>query len=64
MIDINWVILAMWFLSGVLIGVVGTIVCVTYLGHKEIKKRGKRSSEWQKVKKKIDKEFREEMDIR
>lgn len=53
----------MWFLSGVLIGVVGTIVCVTYLGHKEIKKRGKRSSEWQKVKKKIDSDFHDEYGV-
>jgi hypothetical protein len=52
-----------WFLSGVFIGVIGTIVCITYIGHKEIKKRGKRSSEWQKIKKKMDSDFHDEYGV-
>ena len=45
-----------WFIIGLTCGVCGTIACVTYLGHREIKKRSKRSQDWQKIKKELDKE--------
>lgn len=52
----EYVIAGTWFVAGLLIGVVGTIGYVMYIGHREIKKRGKRSADWQKVKKVLDKE--------
>lgn len=52
-----------WFVIGLTFGVVGTLAGVTYLGHREIKKRSKRSSNWQKAKKKLDQDISEEWGI-
>jgi uncharacterized membrane-anchored protein YhcB (DUF1043 family) len=60
----EYAIAVSWFIVGLVIGVVGTISFVMFLGDREIRKRSKRSTDWQMIKKKIDKEFREEMDRR
>lgn len=52
-----------WFVIGLTFGVVGTLAGVTYLGHREIKKRSKRSTNWQKAKKKVDQDISEEWGI-
>lgn len=48
-----------WFIIGLTFGVCGTIGYVMYIGHREIKKRNKRATEWQKKKKTEDKEIKE-----
>ena len=52
-----------WFIVGLTFGVCGTIGYVMYLGHREIAKRNKRSQNWQKTKKEIDKAISEEWEI-
>ena len=52
-----------WFVIGLTCGVCGTIGYVMYLGHREIAKRSKRSQDWQKIKKELDKENMKEWDI-
>lgn len=63
MIDITWVIVTMWFIAGLVIGAVITISFVMFLGDREIKKRKNRSTEWQKLKKKLDKEYMDEYGV-
>lgn len=52
-----------WFVIGLTCGVCGTIGYVMYLGHREIAKRSKRSQDWQKIKKELDKENMREWEI-
>jgi uncharacterized membrane protein YdjX (TVP38/TMEM64 family) len=52
-----------WFVIGLTCGVCGTFGYVMYLGHREIAKRSKRSKNWQKVKKSMDKEFNDEYGV-
>lgn len=52
-----------WFIVGLTCGVCGTFGYVMYLGHREIAKRGKRSADWQKVKKKLDKDIQDEYGV-
>lgn len=52
-----------WFIVGLTFGACGTIGYVTYLGHREIAKRNKRSQNWQKTKKEIDEAIMKEWDI-
>jgi uncharacterized membrane protein YdjX (TVP38/TMEM64 family) len=52
-----------WFVIGLTCGVAGSFFCMLYLGHREIAKRNKRSQNWQKIKKELDKENMEEWDI-
>lgn len=49
---------------GFLVGVCAVIGFINFLGKREIKKRQKRNKTWQEKKKEMDKEFREELDIR
>jgi hypothetical protein len=49
---------------GFLAGVGAVIGLINFLGKREIAKRQKRNKTWQEKKKQIDREFREEMDIR
>lgn len=57
----------MQFLIGVFLGfftgVCASFGIVIYIGKREIKKRGKRSQDWQKIKKEIDKAIKEEWEI-
>ena len=57
----------MQFLIGVFLGfftgVCASFGIVIYIGKREIKKRGKRSQNWQKIKKELDKEIKKEWDI-
>ncbi len=59
----EYIIAASWFIAGLVVGVVGTISSIMFLGDREIKKRGRRSSEWQKIKKKIDSDFHDEYGV-
>ena len=52
-----------WFVMGFCVGVCASIGITVYLGHREIKKRSKRSQNWQEVKKEIDKAIKEEWEI-
>lgn len=52
-----------WFVMGFCVGVCASIGITVYLGHREIKKRSKRSQNWQKIKKELDKENMKEWDI-
>ena len=52
-----------WFVIGVVMGVAGSIGYVMYLGHREIAKRNKRATNWQKVKKEVDKEIMKEWSL-
>lgn len=52
-----------WFIIGLVCGVSGTFFYMLYLGHREIAKRNKRSKDWQKIKKEVDKEALEELGI-
>ena len=52
-----------WFVIGLVMGVTGSIAYVMYLGHKEIKKRSKRSRDWQKIKKEVDKDIQDEYGV-
>lgn len=52
-----------WFIIGLTFGVCGTIGYVMYIGHKEIKKRNKRSQNWQKAKKKVDQDISKEWGV-
>ena len=52
-----------WFIIGLTCGVAGSFFCMLYLGHREIAKRSKRSQDWQKVKKEVDKDIMKEWDI-
>ena len=57
----------MEFLAGVFLGfctgVCASFGAVIFIGKREIKKRSKRSSDWQKVKKEVDKSIVKEWDI-
>ena len=57
----------MQFLLGVFlgfcIGVCASFGIVTYLGHREIAKRNRRATNWQKVKKEVDKEIMKEWSL-
>lgn len=57
-------ILIAWFVMGFCVGVCVSIGVTVYLGKREISKRQKRNKTWQEKKKQMDKEFREELDIR
>lgn len=57
-------ILIAWFVMGFCVGVCASIGVTVYLGKREISKRQKRNKTWQEKKKQMDKEFREELDIR
>lgn len=59
----EYVIAIAWFIAGVVIGVTGTIAYVMYLGEKQTNKRKKRATNWQKVKKELDKEFHDEYGV-
>ena len=52
-----------WFVMGFCVGVCASVGITVYLGHREIKKRGRRSQNWQKIKKELDKENMKEWDI-
>lgn len=52
-----------WFVIGVVMGVAGSIGYVMYLGHREIKKRGRRATNWQKIKKEVDKDIQDEYGV-
>lgn len=57
----------MQFLAGVFLGffagMCASFGAVIYIGKREIKKRGKRSQDWQKIKKEVDKSIMKEWDI-
>jgi predicted negative regulator of RcsB-dependent stress response len=59
----EYVIAIAWFIAGVVIGVVGTIAFVGYLCDKKTNKRKNRATNWQKVKKELDKEFHDEYGV-
>lgn len=59
----EYVIAIAWFVMGLVIGVTGTIAYVMYLGEKQINKRKKRATNWQKIKKNMDKEFHDEYGV-
>jgi len=59
----EYIIAASWFVAGLVIGIVGTISSIMFLGDREIKKRSRRSNEWQKVKKKMDSDFHDEYGV-
>lgn len=52
-----------WFLFGVMVGVAASLGSIMYLGNKEINKRKKRATDWQKAKKQIDKEIMDEYGV-
>lgn len=52
-----------WFIVGLTCGVAGSFFSLLYMGHREIAKRSKRSQDWQKVKKEVDKAIKEEWEI-
>lgn len=52
-----------WFLLGLFVGYVSIFVAVLYLGNREITKRQKRSADWQKKKRDIDKDIMDEYGI-
>lgn len=51
------------FIIGVIVGMLGSFGVVVFFGKKEISKRSKRSSDWQKRKKTIDKEIMDEYGV-
>lgn len=59
----EYLIAGTWFIAGVVIGVTGTIAFVMYIGDREISKRNNRATNWQKVKKNLDKEIQDEYGI-
>lgn len=59
----EYVIAIAWFIAGLAIGVTGTIAYVMYLGEKQINKRKHRATNWQKIKKELDKEFHDEYGV-
>lgn len=52
-----------WFLFGIMVGVAASLGSIMYLGNKEINKRKKRATDWQKAKKQIDKEIMDEYGV-
>jgi uncharacterized membrane-anchored protein YhcB (DUF1043 family) len=59
----EYLIAASWFVMGLVVGVVGTILFVVHLGDREIRKRSKRSKDWQMIKKKMDSDFHDEYGV-
>jgi hypothetical protein len=61
-INLSWIILAMWFALGFIVGAVFVVSYVLYLGNREIKKRSNRSADWQRIKKGLDSQFKKELE--
>ena len=52
-----------FFVMGFCIGVCATIGVTVYLGYREIRKRKNRATNWQKIKKDVDKNFYDEYGV-
>lgn len=52
-----------WFVAGVVVGVVGSFSSIMFLGDREIRKRRNRATDWQKIKKDVDKNFHDEYGV-